>query len=218
MLTPDLPPFKNGYSRNDEFWLYEQPSDYYRRHLVLHEGVHGFMNTVLGACGPPWYMEGVAEYLATHRWQVGRLTLGFFPGNREEVPVWGRIRLIQDAVAERRAKTLPDVIRFDGRAHLAVEAYAWSWAAVVFFERHPRYHDRFAELTGLVLENRFNQLFYERFAAEWPTICEEWQLFIADLQYGHDIPRSAIDFVAGQPLDAAGASVDVAADRGWQSS
>ena len=60
-------PFGHGYPRNDGFWLYEQPSDYYRRHLLLHEGTHGFMNTLLGGCGPPWYMEGMAELLATHR-------------------------------------------------------------------------------------------------------------------------------------------------------
>ena len=69
LLPDDLPPFEHGYSRGHDLWLYEQPSDYYRRHLLLHEGTHGFMNTVLGGCGPPWYMEGMAEYLATHRWQ-----------------------------------------------------------------------------------------------------------------------------------------------------
>ena len=93
-------------------WLYEQPSDYYRRHLLLHEGTHGFMNTVLGGCGPLWYMEGIAEYLATHRWKDGRLTLGYMPRSRDEVPQWGRIRLIQDAVAEGRAPALKKVIEF----------------------------------------------------------------------------------------------------------
>ena len=61
------------------------------------------MNTVMGGCGPPWYMEGMAEYLATHRWHDGRLTLGYMPPNRDEVPQWGRIRIIQDAVAQHRA-------------------------------------------------------------------------------------------------------------------
>ena len=67
LLPADLPHFLHGFSRNNLLWLYEQPSDYYRRHLLLHEGTHGFMNTVLGGCGPPWYMEGMAELLATHR-------------------------------------------------------------------------------------------------------------------------------------------------------
>ena len=102
LLPADLPPFLHGYSRNQRLWLYEQPSDYYRRHLLLHEGTHGFMNTLLGGCGPPWYMEGIAELLGTHRLEHGRLTLGVMPADRDEVPEWGRIRIIKKACAEHR--------------------------------------------------------------------------------------------------------------------
>src|SRR5207237_7879020 len=63
VLPETLPEFSHGYSYGYELWMNEQPSDYYRRHLLLHEGTHGFMNTVLGSCGPPWYMEGTAELL-----------------------------------------------------------------------------------------------------------------------------------------------------------
>src|ERR1700722_17669430 len=70
---PDLPAFPNGYSQGKEFWLHNQTSPYYRRHLLLHEGVHSFMYTLIGTVGPPWYMEGIAELLATHRWQDGRI-------------------------------------------------------------------------------------------------------------------------------------------------
>ena len=65
LLPDDLPPFANGYSWGHQFWLYEQPTDYYRRHLLLHEGTHGFMQTVLGGMGPPWYAEGMAELMGT---------------------------------------------------------------------------------------------------------------------------------------------------------
>ncbi len=112
LLPDNLPPFEHGFSWGRVLWLYEQPSDYYRRHLLLHEGTHGFMNTVLGGCGPPWYMEGMAEYLATHRWRDGRLTLGYMPRNRDEAPQWGRIRIIQDAAAQQRALPLKQVIEF----------------------------------------------------------------------------------------------------------
>ena len=50
-----------------EFWLFDQPTDYYVRHLLLHEGTHVFMVSFLGGCGPGWYMEGTAELLGTHR-------------------------------------------------------------------------------------------------------------------------------------------------------
>src|SRR5262249_14224219 len=90
LLPDDLPPFLNGYCRGHEIWVYNQPSgnqtsDYYRRHLLLHEGTHGFMFTVLRGCGPPWYSEGMAELLATHRWADGRLQLNRFPSSPAEV-------------------------------------------------------------------------------------------------------------------------------------
>ena len=103
LLPEKLPPFEHGFSWGTVLWIYEQPSDYYRRHLLLHEGTHGFMNSLLGGCGPTWYMEGLAEYLATHCWREGRLTLGYMPRSRDEVPQWGRIRRIQEAVAQHRA-------------------------------------------------------------------------------------------------------------------
>ena len=78
-------PEGRGYTRYDTVWIDEQPTEWYRRELLLHEGTHGFMFTLLGECGPPWYMEGMAEYLGTHRWQEGRLTLGYTPRSRQEV-------------------------------------------------------------------------------------------------------------------------------------
>lgn len=218
MLPDDLPAFPNGYSRNDELWLYEQPSDYYRRHLFLHEGTHGFMNTVLGACGAQWYMEGIAELLATHQWRDDRLTLNYLPASRDEVPVWGRIKLIQDAVAQRRAKTFPDVIGMGPKAHHAVEAYAWCWAATTLLERHPRYHDRFRQLARFVLQPDFNERFQHLYESDWQALCEEWQVMVVDLQYGYDLAHTAIDFQPGTPLKTDGARAEVAADRGWQSS
>ncbi len=95
LLPEDLPPFLNGYQRGPEMWIYEQPSAYYRRHMLLHEGTHAFMNTQLLGCGPPWYMEGMAELMGTHRWQDGQLQLAYFPRRRDEVPQWGRIKMIR---------------------------------------------------------------------------------------------------------------------------
>lgn len=218
LLPGSLPPFEHGYARNYELWLHDQPSDYYRRHLLLHEGTHGFMNTLLGACGPPWYMEGTAEMLATHRWHDSRLTLNYMPGSREEVPLWGRIRIIKDAVAERRAKRLNDVVEYPPHVHLRTEPYAWCWAAAVLLDRHPRYRDRFRQLYKNVLKADFNDRFYRLFGDGWDELCEEWQVFVTGLEYGHDIRRTVVDFAPGSPLPAAGTTVSVAADLGWQNS
>ncbi len=49
-------------------------------------------------------------------------------------------------------------------------------------------------------------------------MCEEWQLYVANIEHGYDFARMAIDFVPGKPLPAKGARARIMADRGWQSS
>jgi hypothetical protein len=219
-LMPDyVPKFKHGFSVNYDIWLNEQPNDYYRRHLLLHEGVHSFMNTTLGGCGAPWYMEGMAEMLSTHSWRDGRLTLNYFPAGREEVPELGRIWLIRDAYAKHRALPLVKIIEFPGSAHFSNEAYAWSWGAAKFLDTHPRYRERFRQLHRYVLAPDFNEKFYLLFAKDLPELYEEWQVFVVDLEYGYDIPRTAIDFAPGmKKVEDAGIAATVAADRRWQNS
>ncbi len=214
----DLPPFLHGYSRGYDLWLYDQPSDYYRRHLLLHEGTHSFMSILLGGWGPPWYMEGMAELLGTHRWREGHLTLGVIPANREETPLWGRIKIVTDAFAARHARTLKQVLSYGHHAHRETEPYGWCWAAAVLLDRHPRYQARFRQLSRLITSPDFSAQFYRLIGDDWDALAEEWQVFVATLEYGHDIARTAIDFTPGQPLPSAGKTVTVAADRGWQSS
>ena len=218
LLPTNLPPFADGYSRGRQFWLYEQPTDYYRRHLLLHEGTHGFMQTVLGGMGPPWYAEGMAELMGTHRWKDDRLELGYLPVSREEVPYWGRVKIVVDDLSAHRGKTLQGVLDYGPTAHQENSPYGWCWAAATFLERHPRYRKRFHELIPLVRQRDFNQRFHALFAADWQQLCEEWQVFVVNLEYGYDVPRMAIDFQPGRPLPPSGARATVAADRGWQSS
>ncbi len=218
LLPPAIPNFLNGFAWDNILWLYDQPSDYYRRHLLLHEGTHGFMATVVGGWGSLWYKEGMAERLATHRWHDGRLTLDHLPADRDEVPHWGRVKIIKDDMAAGRGRRLRDVIeyRIGGRSDL--EPYAWSWAATTFLERHPRYRDRFLQLRENVRKADFTERFLRKFEDDWPELREEWQLFAADLEYGYDIPPTAIDFTPGSPLPEEGAVVTVSATRGWQNS
>jgi hypothetical protein len=201
-------------------WLRDQPTDYYRRHLLLHEGTHAFMIAFLGACGPGWYMEGTAELLGTHRIdpQTGQLTLGIMPRSRDEVPMLGRVKLIRDAVTDHRTLTFPEVMKLDGRRQLGNEAYAWCWAAAKFLDSHPRYRDRFRQLRSLVKDENFNEIVRQKYADDWADLNAEWQAYIASLDYGFDYDRMAINFQSGKPLPVAGKIVTIAADRGWQSS
>jgi hypothetical protein len=212
--------FEHGISKGREFWLHDQPTPYYRQHLLLHEGTHVFMVSFLGACGPGWFMEGTAELLGTHRYddRYDRLTLRMMPQNREEVPMLGRIKLIHDALAADRALGLPAVMKIDNREKLGNESYAWCWAAAKFLDSHPRYRDRFRQLRRHVRDADFDDVVRRELADDWDDLLAEWLAFVATLEYGYDFERMAIDFDRGQPLGGAPHRVTVAADRGWQSS
>ena len=218
LLPANLPPFLHAYFRGDRLWVYDQPNDYYRRHLLLHEGTHAFMYGLFGANGPPWYSEGMAELLATHTWKDGRLTLDYFPATADDVPGWGRVRLVHDAIKAGRRLKMGDVLEYDGRAHVEVEPYGWCWAAAAFLDGHPRYRERFRKLPPHIAAKDFNRVVRETYADDWAQLAEEWQLFATNLDYGFDFAREVIDFRPGKPLATAGTTVTVAADRGWQSS
>jgi hypothetical protein len=194
--------FVNGISLGRELWLHDQPTAYYRRHLLLHEGTHVFMVSFLGGCGPGWFMEGTAELLGSHRLdeRYNRLTLRTMPQNREAVPMLGRIKLIQDALMADRALGLPAVMKISNRKQLGNEAYAWCWAAAKFLDSHPRYRERFRKLREHVRDENFNEIFRRTFAVDWDDLLAEWQAFVVTLEHGYDFERMAIDFDSGRPL------------------
>ncbi len=218
LLPAELPPFQHGFCLNTDFWVYEKPGDYIERHLVLHEGTHCFMNRVFGACGPPWFMEGTAELLGTHRWADGRLTLNYVPRSRDEAPWLGRVKLVKNAIAAGRGRTLKQVLAYRFNAYLATEPYAWSWAVALFLDRHPEYGDRFRRLRKDVLRPDLTKRFVASVGKDWPALERQWQVFLADLEYGCDAARTLVDVKAGKPLGPAGARVEVSAERGWQNS
>jgi hypothetical protein len=219
-LPGGLPPFKNGFHMGDEFWWYEQSSDYYRRHLLLHEGTHVFMSRWLGGIGPPWYAEGMAELMSTHRWREGQLQLGYAPRDRDELTDWGRVKIIQDDFAAGRGKSLEAVFQYDLRTSLEVEAYGWSWAAAHFLDSHPKSQAVFRSLIDDAREGgpEFSRRLIKRLGDDWEDLSEEWQLFVSQAEYGYDVPKAAIERRPAQPLTSAEIRLKVAADKGWQSS
>ncbi len=213
-LLPDArPEFENGFSQGHELWLAEQPSDYYRRHLLLHEGTHGFMYTQLGAAGPGWYMEGMAELLGTHRWEGGQLVLDSMPASREEVPMWGRIKRIREASRAGRALQLQAVLQLGNRRALTTDQYAWCWGLCRFLDSHPRWQSKFRQLPRHVADFEFNERFYELF--ENVPLENEWNAFVATLDYGYDAERMAMVHVAANE-DSQEGTIEISADRGWQ--
>lgn len=220
LIPENLPPFKNGYALGSRIWVHDQTSDYYRRHLLLHEGTHSFMFEMLGSCGPAWYMEGLAELLGTHRWDKDKrqLTLGYYPKDRKEVPGLGRVRMIHDEVAAQRARTMKSILKFSHSDFLKNKPYSWCWAMAAFLDGHPRYRDRFQAMTKYVKKADFNQRFLQAMKPDWRELNEEWLLFVAQIEHGFDLERSAIRFAEGEPIGSTKATARVSAERGWQSS
>lgn len=214
----DLPKFVNGYTRRREFWLYNQSSEYYRRHLMLHEGVHGIMFTLQDSDGPAWYMEGVAELLATHHWSHGKLTLPCFPARAADVPKLGRIEIVQADFKQGLAKYLRDVLALKNRVYSENGPYAWSWAAAAFLHGHPAYCDRFRALMKKPAYGDFNEAFKQAYASDARALAEEWQVFVSELAHGYDFERTRLDLsrATGMPKTGTPVKLDIAADRGWQ--
>ncbi|HVV99337.1 MAG TPA: hypothetical protein VHB77_03285 [Planctomycetaceae bacterium] len=217
LIPQDLPGFNSGRHRGAECWMYDQELPYYRRHLLIHESTHCFMTIMPDVRIPVWYLEGMAELFGMHTLDAkGNATFRILPQDEEQ---WARIGLVQGDVAQRKLLTLNDIDHFVPSDYLKDQPYAWSWALCKFLDTHPRYREDFRDLGRHTEGTEFPTTFERLFRAKFADLQEEWLLFAQGLCYGHDIERAAIDFKAGQPL-AAGKShtVEVASDRGWQSS
>jgi hypothetical protein len=217
---PDsLPAFPAGYQMGYSMWAYVQPGNYYTRHLVLHEGTHAFMHFFLGGVGPAWYAEGMAELMGVHRWAGGRLELKAAIADRDDVPHWGRVKIIREAYRAGQAWPLEDVLRIDPVAFRDVDSYAWAWAACELMDRHPRWHESFRKLAARAADSSsvFTDDFIRSLGAEWPLANREWQLLVANIEYGYDVARMTPTDVVSRREEGSATVVELAADHGWQS-
>lgn len=219
-LLPDtLPPFENGFCDRNRFWLMDQSNPAYRRHLLLHEGVHAFTLTLRGLATPVWYNEGIAEYLATHRLDRDGAEARFawtpIPARPDDVEQLGRIEKLRESSATGRLPGLEDVLGLTVAEHGTIADYAASWAAVAMLANHPAYARGFATLERGPLGPDFN----DRLAAVpgWDPAhaARDYAAFVGDIDYGWDFSRLAIDWAAGTRL-VGRVTVPVDASRGWQ--
>jgi len=221
LLPEDLIQFEHGQHRKYRFWMWDQPYDYYRRHLLIHESTHCFMLIQQVSTHPPlWYLEGMAEHFGCHRIETdGTVSFRVMPDNHERFVGFGRIEMIREEIKEGRALSIDDVhlLSPEDFAESRSIPYAWSWALCKFLDTHPRYRERYHELAPLVDGGDFRATLHELFHADLPVLNAEWEVFVRTLAYGYDIEHAAIPFARGEHLPAGGSiSVSVAADRGWQ--
>ncbi len=221
LLPADLRAFVNGRHRGAEFWMIDQEHDYYRRHLMIHEATHCFMTIMPDTRAPVWYLEGVAEQFGTHYIDAeGTVHFRVMPHRKQDFAGLGRITMIQLSVQKGRFKSLDEVFRLKPNDYLENEAYAWSWAVCEFLGKHPRYRDRFRQLSRHLRGTQFETAFREFIDGNLPDLQTEWPLFAHHLRHGYDHQRAAIEFQAGKPLAVGSGSrrIEISADRGWQSS
>ena len=220
LLPADLPAFTNGFCLEDRFWLVDQSNPAYRRHLLLHEGVHAFTLTVRSLAAPPWYTEGIAECLATHRLEHAADGTPQFiptplPDRASDVEQLGRIERLRRLHESNDAPAFEAVLAATTAGHGDISAYAANWAVAVMLARHPHYAARFAALERGPLDASLTERLAETDGWDMARASRDFDAFTADVDYGYDFARSAIDWSPGRPL-AAPAQVRVDATRGWQ--
>jgi len=219
LISADAQILLEGVYRNQFFWMNDQPIDYYRRHLMVHEGTHCFMTALPNPTNQyQWYMEGMAELFRAHQTdETGRTQFRLFPHDIETFGGLGWIRLIHEDIRETGLRLPEAVVGQRPNDFRKYNAYAWSWALCAFLDGHPRYHERFQKI-GTIVTGRNDAAFelQQVFKADWTELTEEWLVYVGNICYGYDIERTTLDLRPGKPLVRA--ELDVAADRGWQSS
>ncbi len=221
-LLPDtVPPFENGFCDRNRFWLVDQSSPAYRRHLLLHEGVHAFTLTLRELATPVWYNEGIAEYLATHRLaregDAVRFAWTPIPAQPDDVEQLGRIEKLRELRSERGLPALDAVLALPVGRHGAIADYAASWATVALLANHPAYARGFAALERGPLGPDFNARLAALPGWDPDRAARDYAAFIDDIDYGWDFSRMAIDWSPGLPLTRR-VTLTVDASQGWQNS
>ncbi len=218
---------RHGRHLGYQFWMNNQPSDYYRRHLLLHEVVHCYLMCEHGMrdIPPLWYTEGVAEMLATHR--VQPLQFGILPDQLNGFEGWGRIAELrrrpvgaQGGVAE--GVLLDDVLNPASRIFLSDLRYAQAWGLVWLLRNHPELQRPFAGLFRVRTRAQFDAATAGISEAQLQRLGVVWQLMLDSWEEGFDPERSfpplAPEWRLWSEDSARSPQVQVQAERGWQPS
>ncbi len=220
LMPDDLPTFLAGFQRRQNLWFYLQPGEYYTRHLMIHEGTHGFMLWYLGGYGAPWFGEGMAELFGAHQWKDRQLTLRYRLRDRSEAPYWGRVKRIKDEYKSGDAMTLDEVILISPTAFLNVRNYGWSWAACNFLANHEKSKSKFEKLIDYTKldSTAFNRRMRRSLNSDWDELSRDWELYLGEIEYGFEVARAQVSdaesvVVENRP-DVSGFKIK--SDRSWQ--
>jgi hypothetical protein len=217
-----VPAFEDGLQIADKVFLREQPSVYYRRHLLLHEATHWVMYRAFGGGGSPWFMEGMAEIEGTHRWEDGQLTMGIIPGDASSVPHWGRFKRLAESTAAKRMPSIKQILRYGNERENRMDRYVWSWAACVYLRNHPVYGPLLGRASAAPLDYsmKLSDEFEKSLSARWDWVERDWKLFVDDFDFGYQ-PESnlvALEGIAPGVSESGLSEFTLETDsaKGWQ--
>lgn len=211
----------NGRHLKAQFWMEAQSEEYYQRHLMLHEYTHCYSMIMENIGAPVWYLEGIAESIATHSYdQDGKIRLNVIPDNKNKFGGLGRITLIEEDVLAGPPKSMYEVMSFQPSDFIDdTRAYAWSWALCQFFDKHPQYQQQFRELSRHLQGLDFAKHLAKLTRGKQSDLNAAWLLFAKNLMHGYDVERATVSIEPGLPLaSGTSQSVTVLSNRGWQSS
>ncbi len=215
---------RHGEQTGYRFWARDQKTAYYRRHLVLHEFVHAYMTIDTAQDDVPsrWFMEGAAEFFATHFASADPPEFGVIPTSFEGFEDWGRI----SAIRRRRNDRPTEEIGFQGFPSLddvfnentgqggEDGKYSWWWALSWMLSEHPEYSASWNKLCHCRGAVEFQQEMSELMDTQGTRLRTDWLLFVESLSESFDHERS---FPIHRPVATAGRTeISLLADRGWQ--
>lgn len=217
-----------------EFWMNNQTLDYYRRHLLLHEAVHCYMRHFPGEdTFPLWYLEGMAEMIATHRQTIDDpepppgtgvtsdipqpYTFNVMPFDRMRFRGLERIIILQRDVKKNGVRSIGQIRNLTGNDFKdSVESYAWCWALCRFLDSHPATKEKFRGLAKSLMTTPPDEALRTFFGELNSTIEAEWALFASDIEHGYDFDSHAIAFQSGRPFESDLHIAEVDSSRSWQ--
>ncbi|MFN6305110.1 MAG: hypothetical protein ACK6AT_04140 [Planctomycetota bacterium] len=221
-LLDQVPAFDDGFQMADRVFLVEQPSNYYRRHLLLHEATHWIMYRAFGGGGAPWFMEGMAELEATHRLDKNILSLAIIPDRPESVPHWGRFKKLSDSIAANGVPKLKRIIYYGNERQDRMDRYCWSWAACVFLRNHPLYWPFLDQSSTPPLDYslKLSKQFEKSLADRWDDVERDWKLFVDEFGFGYQPTSDLISIEESlrklETSEASQVSMQLDTTKGWQ--
>ncbi len=216
MLPADLPAFLNGYTRQSEFWLYDQTSPLLSAASAAARGdarrhVHAARQ------------RRAAVVCRGNGGAIGHAPLGrravdaeLFSGPAARSAETGADRDRRNGICRASAMRLTDVLNLGPYAHFEGRAVCLELGGGGV-SRQPSTLPRAIPPLAEVRQRRgFQPPLRGDFSSDGAQMAEEWQVFISDIAYGYDFSPHSDRFPPGVKLPPRGAKLTVAADRGWQ--